>query len=523
MSLVKNVGTIGGLTLVSRVFGFARDMLLARVLGAGGVADAWQLAFQLPNIFRRLFAEGAFAQAFVPLFNRRMKDDEEIGEARRFAEEILAFLIPVLIVFSSIAIVAMPWIMGLFASDALTADASRFDFAVTMARVAFPYLAFMSLATLFAAVLNSLSRFAAAAAAPIFLNLCLVAALIAGATLDGSDEARRQTGMMLAVAVTVSGIVQLAWLWFWARRQGFRMSLNLPRVTHGVKELGILILPAIFGAGIYQISRFVDLFFIATLPDKSITFLAMADRLNQLPMGIIGIALGTAILPSLSRFIARDDADGAFRLQSNAVELALLLTLPAAVALFVAGGAFTTAFYTGGAYSLADSLATGAVVSALVVGLPAYVLIKVLVPNFFARKDTRTPVYTAAVSLAINVGLNFVLVPRFGVPGLAYAGAIAAWCNCGLLYGVLALRGFYHLTLLVFSRLARIALAAGLMGLALWFALPYGTEWYAGSLFERVASVGALVAVGGVIFLVAAAVLGVLDRQTIGQLRRRPA
>lgn len=523
MSLIKNVGTIGGLTLVSRIFGFARDMLLARVLGAGGVADAWQLAFQLPNIFRRLFAEGAFAQAFVPLFNRRMKDGDDLSDARRFAEEVLAFLIPVLIVFSAIALLAMPWIMGLFASDALAADASRFDLAVAMARIAFPYLAFMSLATLFAAVLNSLSRFAAAAAAPIFLNICLVAALLAGATLDGSEEAHRQTGLMLAVAVTISGVVQLGWLWFWARRQGFRMSMNLPRVTSGVKELGILILPAIFGAGIYQISRFVDLFFIATLPDKSITFLAMADRLNQLPMGIIGIALGTAILPSLSRFIAREDAEGAFRLQSNAVELALLLTLPAAVALFVAGGAFTTAFYTGGAYSLQDSLATGAVVSALVVGLPAYVLIKVLVPNFFARKDTRTPVYTAAASLAINIALNFVLVPRLGVAGLAYAGAIAAWCNCLLLYTILARRGFYHVTALVLSRIARIALAASLMGAVLWYALPYGTDWFAGTALERIGAIATLVALGGVVFLVAAMALRVVDKQTIGQLRRRPA
>jgi putative peptidoglycan lipid II flippase len=523
MSLVKHVGTIGGLTAVSRVFGFARDMLLARVLGAGGVADAWQLAFQLPNIFRRLFAEGAFAQAFVPLFNRRMKHDADLGDAQRFAEEVLAFLIPVLIVFSAIALLLMPWIMGLFASDALSADATRFDLAVTMARIAFPYLAFMSLATLFAAVLNSLSRFAAAAAAPIFLNICLVTALIIGATLDGSEEARRQTGLMLAMAVTISGLIQLLWLWFWAHRQGFRMSLNLPRITHGVKELGILILPAIFGAGIYQISRFVDLFFIATLPDKSITFLAMADRLNQLPMGIIGIALGTAILPSLSRFIAREDADGAFRLQSNAVELALLLTLPAAVALFVASAAFTSAFYTGGAYSLEDSIATGAVVSALVAGLPAYVLIKVLVPNFFARKDTRTPVYTAAASLAVNVALNFVLVPRFGVPGLAYAGAIAAWTNCALLYAVLTRRGYYHLTLLVLSRIGRIALASGLMGAVLWYLLPYGAEWYSGSVLERICSIAALVALGGTVFLAAAVALRVVDRRTIGQLRRRPA
>lgn len=522
MSLVRNVSTIGALTALSRVFGFVRDMLLARVLGAGGVADAWQLAFQLPNIFRRLFAEGAFAQAFIPLFNRRMKDDGDLGEARRFAEEVMAFLIPVLIVFSALALIAMPWIMGLFASDALAADATRFDLGVTMARIAFPYLAFMSLATLFAAVLNSLSRFAAAAAAPIFLNLCLIAALVIGATLEGGEQARQQTGLMLAVAVSASGLVQLAWLYWWARRAGFRMGLILPRATSGVRELGILILPAIFGAGIYQISRFIDLFFLSTLPDKSITFLAMADRLNQMPMGIIGIALGTAILPSLSRYIAREETDAAFRLQSNAVELALLLTLPAAVALFVAGDAFTRAFYTGGAYTLADSLATGAVVSALVLGLPAYVLVKVLIPNFFARKDTRTPVYTAGISLLLNIALNFILVPRFGVTGLAVAGALAAWCNCLLLYAILAIRGYFHLTPLVLGRIGRITLAASLMGAVLWYAVPYGTDWYTGSVLERVSAVVALVALGMAVFFAAAVALKVVDRKTIGQLRRHP-
>jgi putative peptidoglycan lipid II flippase len=523
MSLLKNVGTIGGLTAVSRVFGFARDILLARVLGAGGVADAWQLAFQLPNIFRRLFAEGAFSQAFVPLFNRRMADgeDDNLSEARRFAEEVLAFLIPVLIVFSAIALIAMPWIMGLFASNALEANAPLYDRAVLMARITFPYLAFMSLATLMAAVLNSLSRFAAAAAAPILLNICLITALVAGWSLGDGEAAREKTGLFLAIAVSTSGLLQLVWLAFWARRAGFSMTLKRPRITYGVKELGILVLPAVFGAGVYQISRFIDLFFISTLPDKSITFLAMADRLNQLPLGIIGIALGTAILPSLSRFIARDDTQGAFRLQSNAVELALLLTVPAAVALFFVGSAFTRAFYTGGAYTLADSMATGAVVSGLVLGLPAYVLVKVLVPNFFARKDTRTPVYTAAGGLVLNVILNFVLVPRFGVVGLAIAGSIGAWSNCLLLYAILVKRGFFHLTALTAGRIARIVLAAAVMGGVLWYALPYGDGWYTGSLFERIAAIAALVVVGGVVFFAGAIVLGVLNRETIGQLTRR--
>ena len=524
MSLVRNVSTIGGLTAVSRVFGFARDMLLARTLGAGGVADAWQLAFQLPNIFRRLFAEGAFASAFVPLFNRRMAEPGELSEARRFAEEVLAFLIPVLIVFGAIALIAMPWIAGLFANEGMDRDPALLDLAVLMARVTFPYLAFMSLATLFAGILNSLSRFAAAAAAPILLNACMIVALVVGMTMgDGSDAARQQTGLYLAVAVTASGVLQLAWLWFWAKRAGFRMAWRRPRVTRGVKELGILILPAVFGAGVYQLSRFLDLFFLSTLPDGAYTFLAMADRLNQLPLGIIGIALGTAILPSLSRHIAADDHDEAQRLQSNAIELALLLTIPAAVALFVTGSAFTRAFYTGGAFTIADSLATGAVVSALVVGLPAYVLVKVLIPNFFARKDTRTPVVTAAVALGLNVVLNFILVPRLGVVGLALAGSISAWTNTALLYVVLSRKGYFRMTALSLGRIGRITLAAAAMGAVLWFATPMGADWYAGSALERIGAIATLVLAGGAVYFAAAALLGVIDRKTVAQLRRRPA
>jgi putative peptidoglycan lipid II flippase len=511
-SLVKSVGTIGGLTMVSRIFGFARDMLLSRILGAGGIADAWQLAFQLPNIFRRLFAEGAFAAAFVPLFNQRMTKEGDHSEARAFADAVLAVLIPILIVFSALLLIVMPWVMHLFASEALRADREKFGLAVLMARIAFPYLALMSLAT----------RFAAAAAAPILLNICLIAALlVGGATGDGGEAAKAATGLYLAIAVSLSGLFQLVWLYYWVRRSGFRPALRRPRLTPGVREMGVLILPAVFGAGVYQISRFVDLFFIASLPDKSITYLAMADRLNQLPLGIIGIALGTAILPALSRFVAQEDRGGAFRLQSNAVELAMLLTVPAAVALFVAGPAITSAFYVGGQYSVADGLATGAVVGGLVVGLPAYVLVKVLVPNFFARKDTRTPVWTAAISLLINIGLNFALIPVLGIVGLALAGSIAAWCNVAMLYAILHRGGLFHLTGQVVWRIARIVLAAAAMAAALHFAIPLAGDAFVGGVFERIVALGAIVALGGLIFFGCAFLFGVVNRDTIGQLRRR--
>ena len=404
--LLKSVGTIGGLTMVSRIFGFARDMLLSRILGAGGVADAWQLAFQLPNIFRRLFAEGAFAAAFVPLFNQRMTKEGDHSEARAFADAVLAVLIPILIVFSALLLIVMPWIMHLFASEALRADGEniRPDRCDGTHRLSLSGVhERRDLVRGDPEQPVALCRGGGGADPAQHLpDRCAADRHAAPAT--AAKPSKAATGLYLAISVSLAGLFQLVWLLFWVRRSGFRPALRRPRLTPGVREMGVLILPAVFGAGVYQISRFVDLFFIAMLPDKSITYLAMADRLNQLPLGIIGIALGTAILPALSRFVALDDRDGAARLQSNAVELAMLLTVPAAVALFIAGPAITSAFYVGGQYSVADGLATGAVVGGLVVGLPAYVLVKVLVPNFFARKDTRTPVWTAAISLLINIG-----------------------------------------------------------------------------------------------------------------------
>jgi putative peptidoglycan lipid II flippase len=519
MSLLKNVGTIGGLTLISRVFGFARDILLARVLGAGGVADAWQLAFQLPNLFRRLFAEGAFASAFVPLFNRHMAEDD--SEARRFAGEVLAVLLPILVVFGALMMVAMPWVLWAFANSDLRGDARTYELAVAMGRIAFPYLMFMSLATLVAAILNSLSRFAAAAAAPILLNICLLTALTWGALQEPGEATRATTGIGLAVAVSVSGLLQMLWLYWFMRRAGFRIPRGRPRITARVKEMGVLIVPAVFGAGVYQISRFIDLAFIRGLPDGSLTYMAMADRWNQLPLGIIGIALGTAILPALSRYIAKAEDDAAVRLQANAIELAMLLTLPCAVALFFTGFAFVKAFMEGQAFTAEDARVTGMVVSALVVGLPAYVLVKVLTPNFFARADTRTPVYTAGASLVVTVGLNIVLVPILGVVGLALAGAVGAWVNITLLGFILARRGFFRLPARVVGRIARIALASAIMGAALVGLMRVITPWLDGALIDRLLAIGAIMAVSLITYGAATMALGVLDKAAVQRLMRR--
>ncbi len=523
MNLLKSTGIIGGMTLISRVFGFVRDMMLSRLLGGSAMGDAWQIAFQLPNIFRRLFAEGAFSAAFVPLFNRKAATEGERDHhaSQAFANETLSVFVPVLLVFSALMMAIMPWMIWLiddFGQGGRTTPQS-----IALARIAFPYLGLISVMTLFGAVLNSISRFAAVAFAPVLLNLCMIGAMLAGIWQGHADDPER-IAYLLAWSVTLAGVFQLLWLWFHARRAGFRFTLHRPRLTGDVRELGRLILPAVFGAGIYQISRFLDLFFLGRLEEGSFVFLALADRLNQLPLGIIGIALGTAILPALSRFIAQDDAGGAQRVQSNAIELGLLLTVPAAVGLLCAAQPLVSAFYYGGKFGADDVAATSAVVAMLVVGLPAYVLVKVLTPGYFARKDTRTPVYTAGLSLLLNVTLNLLLIPVMGVAGLALAGSISAWANCAMLYGMLHRRGHFAIEPDLLVRIGRILLSAAAMGGAIWLLAPLGQAHYGAGVWARVVSILALVGTGAVVYFALAWLTGAIDRSKIAMLtRRQPA
>ncbi len=339
MSLVKNVGTIGGLTAISRVFGFARDMLMARVVGAGLVADAFQLAFTLPNTFRRLFAEGAFSVAFVPMYSKALHGDGGEEKANAFANDVLSVFVWVLLAFSAVAMVFMPGIVWLLASEFAKVP-GKFDLAVFLSRVTFPYLGFISLMAMLAGVLNARSRFGPAAFAPVLLNLFLISGILIGNHLRGSTGDDRVVGLALAVAVALSGLGQFAYLWWETRKAGLRLKVSAPKLTPEVRKLGKLILPATFGAGIYQISQFVDTFFATSLEQGSLTLLKYADRLNQMPLGIVGIALGTAILPMLSRHIHTGDAREAQRLQANAFEIGTLLTLPAAAALAICAPAF---------------------------------------------------------------------------------------------------------------------------------------------------------------------------------------
>ncbi|WP_299327291.1 murein biosynthesis integral membrane protein MurJ [Parasphingopyxis sp.] len=520
MNLVRATGTIGGLTMVSRIAGFVRDMLLARILGPGMAADSFFVAFQLPNIFRRLFAEGAFAAAFVPLFSRKLGKDGELEDAEEFSSEVVSVFVPILILFVALFEIAMPAIIWLMASGFQEVP-GKFELTVALARITFPYLFLISMVALLAAILNSMSRFAAGASFPILLNLVLIAALLIGSQIADGDTVL--IAYLLAGGVALGGVVQLAWLWFWMKRSGFRLRFQRPRLTKDVKELGIIILPAAFGAGVYQISQLVQLFFATQLPSGSVSHLNFADRLNQLPLGVIGIALGTAILPALSRHIGADDKAQADRVQSNAIELAMLLTFPAAAALMICAPAFVNAFFLGGQFDADDARITSNVLAALVAGLPAYVLIKVLTPAFFSRKDTRTPVYAAALVLIFFITFNVLMIDRLGIVGIASATAIGAWLNVFMLYAIMRKRGHYALNAPLVRRLLSQLLATGAMTAMLFYLLPYLSDWFGGSVFERVASIAALVSAGMLVYFGAAALTGAIDRSKIALLVKRKA
>ena len=521
MSLIKNVGTIGGLTAVSRVFGFARDMLLARVLGAGLAADAFQLAFTLPNTFRRLFAEGAFSVAFVPLYSRQLHGEGGEEAASRFAGDVLSVFVWVLLGFSAIAMVAMPWIVWLLASGFQQVP-GKFEFAVTLSRLTFPYLGLISMVAMFSGLLNARSRFGPGAIAPVLLNIALISALGVGWYLRKQGGTDLTVATALAVGVTVAGLLQLAYLIWEVRRAKVTIKVKLPKLTPEVRRLGKLILPATFGAGIYQISQFVDTFFATSLPQGSLTLLKMGDRLNQMPLGIVGIALGTAILPMLARHIHLGDAREAQRLQENAFEIGTLLTLPAAAALAVCAPAFVTAFFVGGKFSSADGAIMAQIVMALVAGLPAYVIVKILNPGFFAREDTRTPVWTAVAALAFNIFLNLVVVRRFGIVGLAGATAASAMLNCILLYAFLHRRGWFRFTPRLAGKIVRQLIATLAMSTLLWWLMPRLTIYFSGGVLGRIWSLALLVGAGSAMFFAVAYLTGAIDKSLLAQLRRRP-
>lgn len=517
MALLGSAVTVGGYTMVSRVLGFARDILIAAVLGAGPVADAFFVAFKLPNFFRRLFAEGAFNAAFVPLFAGHMSADGR-GAARRFAEEVLAVAVVALLLLVACMQVAMPWLMYGFAPG-LADDPHRFGLAVALTQITFPYLLFVSLVSHVGGVLNALDRFAAAAAAPIILNLCLIAALL------GLSPLLETPGHALAWGVAGAGALQLVWLVWACARAGLPLRLGRPRLTPRVRRFLALFAPGALGAGVVQLNLLVDVLIASFLPAGALSYLYYADRVNQLPLGVVGIAVATPLLPLLSRHIRSGDGAAASDGMNRALEFALALALPAAAALVVIPGPVVGGLFERGAFAAPETAATAAALAAYALGLPAYILVKIVSTGFFAREDTVTPVKVAALCVAVNLALNLALMGPLQHVGIALATAVSAWVNSGLLLGVLIRRGHFAVDARLRRFLPRALAACAVMMAALW-GLDLALEGFsAAGAWQRTAALAALVGCGLAVFAGAGLLLGAVSaaemRARVGALRAR--
>ncbi len=528
MSLVKNTATIGGLTLVSRVLGFVRDQLMAHFVGAGFASDAFLVAWRLPNLFRALFAEGAFASAFVPMFNRvvaeaETNDREGLPAGIRFAEDVLSVLLPFLAVFTTL-IMAFPrpivWLITLGFREG--GGAAKFDLAVHLTQITFPYLMLISLVSLLGGILNSLNRFWVNAAAPVLLNICMIAGLLFFRGHTGIDTARTQ-----AIAVTVSGVAQLLWLMWSCHRAGVKLKLKRPTLNPQVKQFLTMVWPAAIGQGAVQFNQLISTMLAAGfLGQGSVSYLYYADRLNQLPLALVGIGVGTAILPALSRQIGGGQEAAAIETQNRAIELSLLLTLPATAALMVASTPLIRGVLQTGHFTAVATDATAAALTAYAIGLPAYILIKVLTPGFYARADIRTPVRIAMGAMLINLLLNVASVTTTGLAhvGLALSTAVAAWINVGALYWTLRRRGHFHVDAQLKRRGIRLLMATGAMTALLLAIDPLIDPYLSGGFGPRVVGLSVLIGLAAICYFGCAFLFGafrVADFKT--QLRRRRA
>jgi putative peptidoglycan lipid II flippase len=513
MPLYRAFATVAAMTIWSRVLGAIRDVLIAAVLGAGPIADAFFVAFRVPNLFRRLFAEGAFDAAFIPLFAKRFHGEGGEAAARAFAERALAGLTLVLLVFTLAAEFIMPWLMLLLAPG-FAKDPSKFDLAVLLARIALPFLLCMSLVALYSGVLNALGRFAIAAFAPSLLNVVLILMLLLLIAI--SDVEQSTAAVALAWGIAASGVLQVIVVVVAAARSSMRLSFQLPRFDADMRRLLALAAPGVIAGGMNQLTVVLNTV-IASLQDRVVSWLYYADRLFQLPLGVIGVAVGVVLLPELSRRLRSGDHAAAIESENRSLETALLLTLPAAVALFVAAHAIVRVLFERGAFTAIDARSTAAMLAALAPGLPAFVLIKVLHPGFFAREDTKTPMIFAGTGMAANVMLALLLFVILGSVGIAIATTIAGWLQVALLAGTLRERKEFVFDRTFKRRFPAILIASLIMGAAVW-ALTHGlAAWFepVNGVVVQVASLVLLVGAGLAVYAGAAALLGAVNAKSL--------
>ena len=511
--MFRAIATVGGWTLASRILGFLRDMLIAAKLGAGPMADAFFVALKLPNLFRRLFGEGAFNAAFVPAFAQTLTQRGPAA-AQALAERMATLLMLWLTLLMGLGMIFMPQLMQVLAPGFVERP-EKFALAVELTRITFPYLLLICLTALVSGVLNGLGKFAAAAAAPIFFNLLSMIALFALAPFVATPA------HALAWGVTLSGVVQLAFVMWACAQAGMALNpLRAPSLAPEVRQVLRRMGPGLLGAGVTQINLAIDVIIASFLPSGAVSYLYYADRVSQLPLGVIGAAVATALLPLLARQIHAGQPLSAHRSINRAIEISLVLAIPAAVALAVLALPILAALFQRGAFGPVEALATSHALIAYAFGLPAFILVKVFVPGFFARGDTATPVKIGIACVALNLVLNLLLMGPLLHVGVALSTTLAAWANAGLLAWVLARRGQLvpdHRLRRVAPRLIGSALLMGLVLVALsWWLAP-------GAGLRGVFLLGLICAAGAITYFAAAQLSKGLDLRELRRLIRRKA
>jgi len=459
MKLVKAMATVAGMTGLSRIAGFARDVLTAACLGAGPIADAFFVALKLPNFFRRVTAEGAFSIVFVPMYSKT-REIETQEQADAFASNAFMVMLSVLSVFTVLALILMPYIISAIAPGFID-DPVRMELATELSRITFPYLLLMSLTALLGGVLNAVDRFAPFAFAPVLFNLSLIVSLL----LSGYFET---VGHAMAWGLFAAGILQFLFLWQYAKRASIKITIARPKINADMKKVFRLMGPAVVGAGVVHINLFADLILASFLQKGSISYLYYADRLNQLPLGVVGIAVGTALLPMLSRAMTKEDKSHAQNLFNRSMEYCLLLALPAAAALAVMPLTLITVLFERGAFDAADSAMTSNVLQAYAIGLPAYIAIKVFSTAHWAREDTKTPVKISIAATTLNIIGSIILIQFIGVVGIALSTGLTGWLQFYLHVKALKDHPSAQFDDKFLKNLPKIILSSCIMGLAVY-------------------------------------------------------
>ncbi|CUH54325.1 murein biosynthesis integral membrane protein MurJ [Shimia marina] len=507
--LMRGFLTVGFWTLASRVLGFVREILLLSLIGPGPVLDAFVAAFRLPNMFRRLFAEGAFNAAFVPMFSKRLEGDEN---PEGFASDALSLLSTAVVLLTALGMIFMPALVWLTA-EGFAAD-ERFDLTVGFGRIVFPYIFFMSLAALFSGVLNATGRFAAAAAAPVLLNILIIPALLIGHAVGGDVV------LWLVWTVPVAGIAQLLLVWSATRATGLRIRLKAPRLSPEMRQMVRIALPAAFASGVSQINLVVGQI-VASATPGAVSWLYAADRLYQLPLGVIGIAVGIVLLPDLSRRLKAGDAEGARYAFSRAGEFSMFLPTPAAVAFLVIPLPLVSVLFERGATSGDDSAAIAVALAIYAIGLPAFVLQKLLQPLYFAREDTKRPFRYAVWAMLVNAGLAFGLQPLIGWMAPAVAATTSAWLMVlQLAIGARQFGDTAKFDARLRRRLWRICIAAAVMGGAVWSAWVVLIPWF-GTPGWRYLALLALISFGMAVYFGTGRLIGAFDPADLKAAARR--